>query len=293
MGTAPTTKGHLTPGRAASVERLPVPADLARFVRQFWIPEWDLPAGERAEQLVLGYPAGNLVVEPHGVRLYGPTSRASARILTGRGWAAGVLLRPAGSLMFTARPADLLDKEAVLDAPELHRSVSRAMAAEPAKPAGPSGRTARAAGLLIEYLRTLAAGPAGADLARDGAVANRMVDLVDDGDVRSVADLAARLNLSQRSVQRLASRYVGMSPVSLLRRRRLQDAAERVRAEPGTDLRTLAVELGFSDQAHLTREFRLVLGFTPRQYPAPAPSTSPTRRPGARSARRTDPPPAS
>lgn len=103
---------------------------------------------------------------------------------------------------------------------------------------------------------------------RDAMTANQLVDLLDeDPEVRSVADLGSRLHLSQRSVQRLAARYVGMSPVLLLRRRRLQDAAERIRARPELDLRDLAMELGFADQAHLTREFRTVLGFTPRNYP--------------------------
>jgi len=277
MSATPTTKGHLTPGPAASVTRLPVPADLAGLVRQVWIPEWDLPAGQRHEQLVLGSPAGNLVVEPHGAGLHGPTSRATSKLLAGRGWAVGALLRPAGFRLFAARPADLLDAAVPVDAPGLHASVCQAMAAGPDGGPAAAGRRARAAELLLEYLRSVAAGPAGEGTARDGAVANSMVELIDEGDVRSVAELAARLNLSPRSLQRLAARYVGMPPVLLLRRRRLQDAAERVRADPGTDLRGLAAELGFADQAHLTREFRLVLGFTPRQYPAPAPSTPPTR----------------
>lgn len=97
---------------------------------------------------------------------------------------------------------------------------------------------------------------------------NRLVDLLDeDWGIRTVADLGAALHLSQRSIQRLAAHYVGMPPVLLLRRRRLQDAAERVRNCPGIDLPELALELGFADQAHLTREFRTVLGSTPRRYP--------------------------
>ena len=39
-----------------------------------------------------------------------------------------------------------------------------------------------------------------------------------------------------------------------------------MRAEPAADLGALAAELGFADQAHLTREFRAVLGTTPRGY---------------------------
>ena len=126
MSEPPTTRGHLTPGPHATVVRLPAPDDVAHLVRQLWIPEWDLPAGERAEQLVLGYPASNVVVEPDGVALHGPTSRASTRVLTGRGWAVGALLRPAGVLLFTEHPADLLDGSAPVSAPGLRSAVGSA-----------------------------------------------------------------------------------------------------------------------------------------------------------------------
>ncbi|PWF87681.1 helix-turn-helix domain-containing protein [Kocuria rosea] len=296
MSEPPTTRGHLTPGPHATVVRLPAPDDVAHLVRQLWIPEWDLPAGERAEQLVLGYPASNVVVEPDGVALHGPTSRASTRGLTGRGWAVGALLRPAGVLLFTEHPADLLDGSAPVSAPGLRSAVAEAMAgvgpagrrARPADPLGgtesgsapglraaaagavagadPAGRHLRAASLLADHVRTLAAGVPPA-AARDGALANRMVDLLEAGTVaRSPADLARQLHVSERSLQRLAARFVGMPPQLLLRRRRLQEAAERMRADPAADLGALAAELGFADQSHLTREFRSVLGATPRGY---------------------------
>ena len=296
MSEPPTTRGHLTPGPHATVVRLTAPDDVAHLVRQLWIPEWDLPAGERAEQLVLGYPASNVVVEPDGVALHGPTSRASIRVLTGRGWAVGALLRPAGVLLFTERPADLLDGSAPVSAPGLLSAVAEAMAgvgpagrrARPADPLGgtesgsapglraaaagavagadPAGRHLRAASLLADHVRTLAAGVPPA-VARDGALANRMVDLLEAGTVaRSPADLARQLHVSERSLQRLAARFVGMPPQLLLRRRRLQEAAERMRADPAADLGALAAELGFADQSHLTREFRSVLGATPRGY---------------------------
>lgn len=296
MSEPPTTRGHLTPGPHATVVRLPAPDDVAHLVRQLWIPEWDLPAGERAEQLVLGYPASNVVVEPDGVALHGPTSRASTRVLTGRGWAVGALLRPAGVLLFTEHPADLLDGSAPVSAPGLRSAVAEAMAgvgpagrrARPADPLGgtesvsapglraaaagavagadPAGRHLRAASLLADHVRTLAAGVPPA-VARDGALANRMVDLLEAGTVaRSPAGLARQLHVSERSLQRLAARFVGMPPQLLLRRRRLQEAAERMRADPAADLGALAAELGFADQSHLTREFRSVLGATPRGY---------------------------
>lgn len=264
MSIRPTQKGHLTPGRPrTTLTRIPAPQKLAHLVRQFWIPQWDLQPGESVEQCVLGYPASNVVVEPEGIGLYGPTTRASTKVLRGRGWGVGALLRPAGVLLFTNDPAALLDGQKPIDNQDLHESVTAAMEA---------GQVQQASDLLARHIGSRAASMTSATL-REGLIANQLVDLLDeDVDIHSVADLAIRLHLSQRSIQRLAARYVGMSPVLLLRRRRLQDAAERIRACPEIDLRELALELGFADQAHLTREFRTVLGCTPRRYPGKSPA---------------------
>jgi AraC-like DNA-binding protein len=52
----------------------------------------------------------------------------------------------------------------------------------------------------------------------------------------------------------------------MIRRRRLQEAAQRLREQPDTELAALAAELGYADQAHLAGDFRTVLGFTPSSY---------------------------
>lgn len=57
------------------------------------------------------------------------------------------------------------------------------------------------------------------------------------------------------------------SPAALIRRRRLQEAADRVRSDPAADLaQKIAAELGYADQAHLANDFQRFLGFTPSSY---------------------------
>ena len=87
-----------------------------------------------------------------------------------------------------------------------------------------------------------------------------------DDFAHSVAEAAERLAVSSRTLQRIAHRYVGLPPAAMIRRRRLQEAADRVRRDPTLDLAALANELGYADHAHLTRDFTLVLGMAPTTY---------------------------
>jgi transcriptional regulator GlxA family with amidase domain len=64
----------------------------------------------------------------------------------------------------------------------------------------------------------------------------------------------------------MTHRHVGLSPAAMIRRRRLQEAAQRVRENPEADLASIAAELGYADHAHLTRDFQAVLGIAPRTY---------------------------
>jgi transcriptional regulator GlxA family with amidase domain len=82
----------------------------------------------------------------------------------------------------------------------------------------------------------------------------------------TLAPVAERLAVSPRTLQRLFARYVGASPLWVLRRYRLQDAAAAIDAGEGTDLAALASDLGFADQAHFTRSFTQVIGVPPSVY---------------------------
>ena len=259
--------------------RLPPPPELADLVVHFWVPEWDLPPGRVERQLVLTYPVVNLVVEPDAVTVHGPHTSVSHRDLSGRGWAVGALLRPAAvpavlattgsdpaqhptkapatpSLSAPASAASLVDGQRRLDEPRLLAEVSHAM-----RP-GAGDRQARAAAVLGHWISERKQAP-----DRDGQLANAGFDLIEaDPGVTTVTELARRLAVSTRTLQRISLRHNGFTPGALIRRRRLQGAADRLRQDPDADLAALAHELGYADHAHLTREFRHVLGVTPSDY---------------------------
>src|SRR5699024_2391859 len=103
------------------------------------------------------------------------------------------------------------------------------------------------------------------------------------------AELAARVGVGERQLQRIGRRRIGLSPKWLLQRRRLQDAAARLGEVDPPALADLATELGYADQAHFTRDFTTVLGRPPGRFARehhprtsavskPAPTTHPPPR---------------
>ncbi|CAM3699774.1 hypothetical protein TSOC111612_09765 [Tsukamurella ocularis] len=103
----------------------------------------------------------------------------------------------------------------------------------------------------------------------DAALANRLVATIEEDEViLTVEDAAAAIGVSPRTAQRLIRRFVGLTPLALIHRRRLQEAAHRLSTEPETTIAEIAAELGYADQPHLVRDFRKVLGFTPGGYRA-------------------------
>ena len=252
------SRGVLYPARLPAFHREPVAGELAAFVRWFWIPEWDIEPGRVSRQHVVGFPACNLVVEDDTAGIAGPTTHASYRDLSGAGWAVGALLRPAAVPALVGEPAALRDAFRQVDHPELTAAVRAAMEGDAPAPE----RRRAAVGALSSWLLGRLGAP-----DEEGLLANRVVDLAEsDSGLLTVADLAARLHVSTRTLQRLAVRYIGVAPVALIRRRRLQEAAERLRHDPGLDLTALAHELGYADHAHLTNDFHGTLGFTPSSY---------------------------
>jgi len=247
------TRGVLYPDRLPRFTRLAPSAAASEFVAWFWIPQWDLPDGVVSRQPILGYPAANLAVEPGGVTLWGATTVASERALQGSGWAVGALLKPAAFSRLHGAPGDLVDAHVALDEPELQRTVAAAMP------------DIAAASTVVSAWLAERVGPPTAE----ARLANAMADLLmEDAAIVRLDDAAERLRVSVRTLQRLAHRTVGVSPAAMIRRRRLQEAAQRVREDPNAPLADIAADLGYADQAHLANDFRAVLGLTASDYRA-------------------------
>jgi AraC-like DNA-binding protein len=84
--------------------------------------------------------------------------------------------------------------------------------------------------------------------------------------IHSVQELSSRSGMSQRSLQRLFQEYVGASPKWVIRRYRLHEFVERMKAGHVVDGAQAALDLGYFDQAHLINDFRSIVGYSPTRY---------------------------
>ncbi|GAA3749999.1 AraC family transcriptional regulator [Streptomyces tremellae] len=209
----------------------------------------------------------------------GISNRLFTQRLAGRGRVCGVQFRPGGFRPFSpARPVSYWkDRQAPLAEamPVADRDITAVL--------GPEAEDERVAGLdayLLGVLTTAscaatvpgAPGTSGAPGAgmRQAARAVRLVEMVrHDRSMRRVDRLAAAAGLSPRSLQRLFGGYVGVGPKWVILRYRVHEALERAEsAGPAgaVDWAALATELGYSDQAHLVRDFTATVGVPPTAY---------------------------
>ena len=89
--------------------------------------------------------------------------------------------------------------------------------------------------------------------------------------VDRVATLADGAGLGPRRFRRLFQETVGLTPKGWLRLRRFQRTLAFA-CRDHVDWASVAIDLGFADQAHLVREFRAFSGITPGDYRRRAPA---------------------
>lgn len=251
--------------RSFTIYRAGPPADLADLVRRFWIPVWHCPPDRPSMQQVLQYPICLVVVADGYARFYGVVTGLSSTVLQGDGWAVGAMLQPAAGALLTGRSvAELTDRfvdleqVAGLDGAGLTRQVRQLMTPDPHHPQAQQAACDLLCGQLRRHL----------PVDPEGLLINAVVDAVEsDPELRSVSQLCTRFALTERTLQRLTRRRLGLSPRWLILRRRLHEAAGRMR-EPGAELAAVAADLGYADQTHFTRDFRRVTGMTPGRFVA-------------------------
>lgn len=88
------------------------------------------------------------------------------------------------------------------------------------------------------------------------------------GDAVHVRRVAQSLGIAERSLYRDLVRWTGLAPKSMARILRMQRTLRAIRAERWP-LADLALQMGYADQAHMTRELKTLTGYTPVEIALP------------------------
>lgn len=226
--------------------RMPCAA-LQPYLEHYWLIDGELD--EPYTSHVVPHPSVNVVFERGFDRpeIAGVGLGLFSRVLDGRIRVAGVQFRPGGFRPFRPEPvSEWTGRHVRLDVPS---SLVLDVEDEDERVAA-----------LDAFL--LGLGPVADPQA---TLAMELVQRIrDDRSVQRVSGFARDCGVAMRTVQRLFADYVGVSPKWVILRYRIHEALER--AETDVEWAGLAADLGYSDQAHLVRDFTQTVGVSPTAY---------------------------
>ena len=105
------------------------------------------------------------------------------------------------------------------------------------------------------------------------AIAHALVDPVQGWGFARISAVQRLAGYSAKHFTDLFRRAVGVTPKRYYRVKRFAAVVHALAGDPSSNLAELAASLGYSDQSHLTREFREFAGVTPTQYRPRAPDS--------------------
>lgn len=230
---------------------------LAPFIEHFWIIHWDLRGRPDYTAEVLPHPAVNLAFTRERGWITGVTTAKYTYRLDGKGDVLGIQFRPGAFRAFLGRDVDTITDDTL-----------------PATDVFPGADDSFRERLLARTTDVEIVADAEAMLATDLPTSDPNVELLneivsrvrDDRALATVAVVAKRFGVAERTVQHLFKTHVGVGLKWIIRRYRLMEAAEI--AESGTvqNWTTIAHELGYADQAHFTNDFTRIVGRPPTSH---------------------------
>jgi AraC-like DNA-binding protein len=248
---------HVPPGQFHHA-RIAPPASVASLIQHFWTVRWRMEEGATHVAQTLPYPNVHWVFENHEAIVYGIHRGRFTRELIGEDGVFGVKFRPGGFYPFFKRSVSTLRNRGIRLEAVLGSSVRRLY--EEVRAAGT--RDAEAVAAIEQFL--LRHWPAhDPNVDRVGQIVE---EIESDRTILKVEDVLARHDFTKRSLQRLFEHYVGIGPKWVISRFRMHEVIQRLEKGEPVDWAAFALDLGYFDQAHFNREFKAIVGRTPREY---------------------------
>lgn len=235
----------------------PAASALEFFVEHYWILRWDLRGRSPHSQETLPSACVNLAVEPGNSGIVGVTTGKFKCMLSGAGRIFGVKFRPGAFYPFV--------QTAMTAFTDRHIPLAQVFGADGVALEGDILALEADAALVAHmdaFLRSRLPQPDPMVITINTLIAT----IIADRSIVKVDDLCVHLAYSKRTIQRLFQQYVGVSPKWVIQRYRLYEAAELLETDSEIDSAHIAANLGYCDQAHFIKDFKLIVGKTPLAY---------------------------
>jgi AraC-like DNA-binding protein len=231
--------------------------ELAPFVSHYWVVRWALPAGVSYRPTeVLASPMVNIFFMLEEAFLYGLTTQTFEYEAHGEGVMAGATFQPGGFFPYWGRsmtdlPAHKSDLRQVF--PQATPRLSRDLLEKRDEDI--------AAG--IETLIKSKPVKASPNLATIAAI-SQAVSL--EARFQSVREVSDHYAVPVRTLQLMFQREVGVSLKWVIMRARLLEAISEGYRQSKPDWVRIAVDLGYSSQAHFIADFKRATGRSPAEF---------------------------
>ncbi len=247
-------------------------ADLAPYIRRFYVFEAPLPEGAVIEDFLLAETAfvrclirGDWAAETNpgqwntagSVVFFGANSRPLRVRVKGGFAVTGFAIRPRGWHALFHEPHNLLSDK-MLPLQQMWGELADTMFAGVAAANDDAAQLAAMESALRERIALVHAPVVDMQMARFEAIART------DSTIR-VEDAAQSVGLSMRQLERRCLATFGLTPKAILRRSRFLDSATAFRGFSTPNECELDA-LRYFDQSHMNREFRRYTGMTPRTF---------------------------
>ena len=267
-----TQKGILNLTQALTqidLKRFAPSAKAAIRVENYWYVHWNLDDHVFVNENI-PFPSVNLTFESDPLN---PTFRESVvtgvwttnyrRRLTGEGFVAGVKFRPGAFYGLSDMPVSSLTDKVV--------AAGNVFSAHAVLPEYFPDFSVNAEKFEREQLPYIDEWAGRLNEITDSEQIHiiQTVEAMDTGtDYPKISDLANAVGMTVRQMQRAFKKYVGVSPKWILSRARIRKAVHEMSCQDGfeRDLASIAMALGYYDQAHFNRDFRLMTGKSPLDY---------------------------
>lgn len=232
-------------------------AGLQPLVSHYWVVRWSIPDGVTYRPTeVLAAPMVNAFFMQDEAFLHGLTTQTFEYQARGNGVMAGVTFQPGGFFPFWGRsmaslPPGKSDLEAVFPGATAGFSRRLLEKGDEAIAEGMDALIRRKGASTRPSLATIAA------IVRAASLETRL---------RSVRGVSEHFGIPARTLQHLFKNEVGVSLKWVLMRARLLEAIQEAYLQPSPDWVRVALDLGYSSQAHFISDFRRATGRSPAAF---------------------------